>query len=61
MILTVVIICWSILFWKKVHITTIGTLEKAAILTTSGLQLVLKNHHMIAKQDCDIAVNSDTY
>ena len=38
MILTVVFICWSILFWKKVHITTIGTLEKAAILTTARAQ-----------------------
>ena len=38
MILTVVIICWSILFWKKVHITTINTLEKAAILATARAQ-----------------------
>ena len=38
MILTVVFICWSILFWKKVHITTIRTLEKAAILTTARAQ-----------------------
>ena len=38
MALTVVFICWSILFWKKVHITMIGTLEKATILTTAHAQ-----------------------
>ena len=25
------------------------------------IQHVLKNHHMVAKQDCDVAVNSDTH
>ena len=27
----------------------------------SWLQHLIKNHHMIAKQDCDVAVNSDTH
>ena len=27
----------------------------------SWLQHILKNHHMVAKQGCDVAVNSDTH
>ena len=27
----------------------------------SWIQHVLKNHHMVSKQDCDVAVNSDTH
>ena len=42
--------------WKKVHITTIGTLEKAAILTIARAQ---ESSH--DKQDCDVAVNSDMH
>ena len=38
MVLTVVFICWTILFWNKVHITTIETLEEVAILTTARAQ-----------------------
>ena len=38
MVLTVVVLCGSILFRTKVHITTIGTLENAAILNTACAQ-----------------------
>ena len=54
MVLTVVFICWSILFWKR---STSLLLERWK-RPPSWLQHVLKNHHMIAKHDCDVAINS---
>ena len=38
---------------KEVHVTTIGTLEKAAILTAA--------HAQESSHDCDVAINSDTH